>query len=606
MKRSIAAGIRIPFRAMAIAVAVSLAATVVLAVYLLAVLQPRVEDLTEITKRVRDSHAGYLDQESGLRGWLGTGDPEFLVTAEQGRRVSIAADGAIERATGVLPGDIIRLRLAQQAWTDRWAMPALDLDPMSLDRAELGERLRAGRVLFDDYRTAQSQVAGRFIELRDDALDQQRVVLLRWLTFVSLVLGATLGAALVQSRRLVRSIVDPVADVVATMERVAGGDLAARPRGDGPEELHRIAASLTTMTDVLAAHDRSARERGLELESTAARLRTILDLAREIAGSVSVRYVAEATAGATARVTDAQRVVVQMLDGGTDAALTAVFDSAAPRGVPLDGTVTELGQGPAGEAARAAKRATAIEDGHLVSALPLVVGGQVIGVLEVHHAAAEVLTPLVDDLLETLAAHTAAALEAARLHGAADELSKVDGLTRLANRRRLDDDLAAECSRSVRYGRPLGVVMIDLDHFKQLNDTFGHLHGDEVLARVAQLIRETVRSTDTVYRYGGEELLVLARESTLEDTLDLAERLRVLVEQDPVASRLRRTTASFGVAAAPWDAASPEGLLGCADRALYEAKRLGRNRVMAAQRPGDAAAGTLTLAPEASALHSAR
>lgn len=283
-----------------------------------------------------------------------------------------------------------------------------------------------------------------------------------------------------------------------------------------------------------------------------------------------------------------------------EATLVAVHDTR-PAGAVAAATVV-LGDGPAGEAARDARTVTVVAGGIRTTAYPLVVGARVVGVLEVHHHAEDELSPLVDGLLETLAAHTAAALEAARLHGRAEALSKVDALTKLANRRRLDEDLAAECARSARYGRPLGVVMLDLDHFKRLNDDFGHQYGDEVLERVAAILAHEVRATDTVYRYGGEELVVLARESTVEDTAGMAERLRRALEADATLNARTAVTASFGVAAVPWDASSPEGLVAAADRALYDAKRSGRNRVALAQ----AADGARSDEPDASLAQSAR
>ena len=183
-------------------------------------------------------------------------------------------------------------------------------------------------------------------------------------------------------------------------------------------------------------------------------------------------------------------------------------------------------------------------------------------------------------VLETLATHAAAAIEAARLHGRTEELAQTDALTGLANRRRLDDDLAVECGRSVRYGRPLALVMFDVDHFKSLNDTFGHVRGDEILQELADAVRAAVRATDTVYRYGGEEFAVLARETDAEHATVLAERLRSRIERHFSARKsLRPITASFGVGTVPPTECVPERIVAQADSALYRAKADGRNRV---------------------------
>jgi diguanylate cyclase (GGDEF)-like protein len=132
-------------------------------------------------------------------------------------------------------------------------------------------------------------------------------------------------------------------------------------------------------------------------------------------------------------------------------------------------------------------------------------------------------------VLQVLLSTAAAALESAHLHSAAKELADVDALTRLPNRRRLDADLEAEWDRCRRYGRPLSMIMLDLDHFKALNDEHGHVHGDEVLRATSVALSEVMRTSDTAYRYGGEEFAILLRETGLEDARAVAERLRVAI-----------------------------------------------------------------------------
>jgi diguanylate cyclase (GGDEF)-like protein len=185
-------------------------------------------------------------------------------------------------------------------------------------------------------------------------------------------------------------------------------------------------------------------------------------------------------------------------------------------------------------------------------------------------------------VLETLSMHAAAAIEAARLHADTAHASEHDALTRLPNRRRLEADLSLECDRAVRYGRPLSFVMLDLDNFKLINDTHGHGYGDEVLQGVADVIAGTLRTTDTAYRYGGEELAVLVRESDLDSAMVMAERLRAAIEAARFGPSGLGVTASIGVAELPSIATSPRGLVAAADLALYAAKQAGRNRVIRA------------------------
>lgn len=164
------------------------------------------------------------------------------------------------------------------------------------------------------------------------------------------------------------------------------------------------------------------------------------------------------------------------------------------------------------------------------------------------------------------------------------ELAERDDLTGLANRRRLRPSLAAEWARAAREGRPLAFVLIDLDHFKELNDTLGHAEGDRCLAAVASTLAARLRrSGDLLVRYGGEEFALLLPDTDLQGAFTLAEELRhgleALALPHPTA-RGGRITASFGVAAeVPGPSASPEDLITAADQALYQAKKAGRNRV---------------------------
>jgi diguanylate cyclase (GGDEF)-like protein len=212
-------------------------------------------------------------------------------------------------------------------------------------------------------------------------------------------------------------------------------------------------------------------------------------------------------------------------------------------------------------------------------AVPMVVGARVIGVLNSACDPPAELSPMTLEILETLASQAATAVEAARLHERTEELSQTDALTRLFNRRRLDADLEAECYRATRYGRPMSFVMLDVDHFKRFNDRFGHQRGDEALEMVAKVLSDAARESDTVYRFGGEELAVLCRETELDGAAELAERLRAAVERRMKAEGV---TASFGVSTIGPAISSAGDLVQAADGALYEAKAAGRNRVAVA------------------------
>ncbi len=156
-------------------------------------------------------------------------------------------------------------------------------------------------------------------------------------------------------------------------------------------------------------------------------------------------------------------------------------------------------------------------------------------------------------------------------------MSRTDPLTSVANRLRLDEVFVKEIDRAMRHGRPFAIIILDLDHFKDVNDTHGHQVGDEVLKTAARLVDDLIRETDVLGRWGGEEFLVVSPETDLARALDLAERIRRGIE-DYSFEVAGRVTASLGVAAFQ-TGDTTESLLSRADTALYQAKHLGRNRV---------------------------
>jgi diguanylate cyclase (GGDEF)-like protein len=159
-----------------------------------------------------------------------------------------------------------------------------------------------------------------------------------------------------------------------------------------------------------------------------------------------------------------------------------------------------------------------------------------------------------------------------------EEAAFTDHLTGLANRRRFERQLEREVSRTQRYGRPFCLLLLDIDNFKLVNDTYGHEAGDEVIRRLALTLQAGTRGIDLAARIGGEEFAVILPETDFEGGVDVAERLRVAIRETeiPPAGTI---TASFGVAEFPVCASAGRELLAVADAALYQAKRDGRDRV---------------------------
>lgn len=158
-----------------------------------------------------------------------------------------------------------------------------------------------------------------------------------------------------------------------------------------------------------------------------------------------------------------------------------------------------------------------------------------------------------------------------------EALAKLDGMTGLKNHRAFQDRLVCEFQRSVRYSTPLSMLMLDIDHFKNYNDTYGHPAGDEVLKQIAQTLQENARGVDFVARYGGEEFVVILPHTDRDGALALADRFRIAIEKCDWSSR--PVTASFGVATLTESQKDPHELIAETDKALYVSKARGRNRV---------------------------
>ncbi|MCB0963041.1 MAG: sensor domain-containing diguanylate cyclase [Acidimicrobiales bacterium] len=213
---------------------------------------------------------------------------------------------------------------------------------------------------------------------------------------------------------------------------------------------------------------------------------------------------------------------------------------------------------------------------------PLVGGGRVEAVLVLARSSDRAFVPSEAALLSAMAPVAAASLHSAQTARAAIEDSLIDGLTGVGNRRRFDMELAATLAEGRELGATTALAIVDLDHFKSVNDTYGHQAGDAVLQAVVEVLRTTVRPQDAVYRFGGEEFCILMADTDLAAAADVAERLRAAVAARPFdvgADEPLRRTASFGVSAATDGDA--EALIARADEALYAAKAGGRDRVVA-------------------------
>src|SRR3954453_14142901 len=283
-------------------------------------------------------------------------------------------------------------------------------------------------------------------------------------------------------------------------------------------------------------------------------------------------------------------------------ALFEVIDGIAPRLLTcrglLDAVVTNFDLGPGSVLATSHSErqtllvrapgpevdpwlAAVVRDPCKVAIVPLVADG-VVGVLvcDTNEKSGGRIERRVVATTERFAGHAALAVRNANLLEKMSQMAVTDGLTELANRRSFDRSLDRELTRAARTDGRLSVVLLDIDHFKQLNDTHGHVVGDVVLRQIAQALRECGREYDTIARYGGEEFAAVLPGCSSALALQVAERLRRAVETAPTDVPI---TASAGVATYPYDGIDANGLLSAADQALYAGKRAGRNTVRSAE-----------------------
>jgi diguanylate cyclase (GGDEF)-like protein len=211
--------------------------------------------------------------------------------------------------------------------------------------------------------------------------------------------------------------------------------------------------------------------------------------------------------------------------------------------------------------------------------LPLIVFGENLGVMVL--SSESVNGFLLEDVpaLESVADICAAAIQNSRHFERTKQLAYLDGLTGIFNRRFFEMRIQEEIQRAGRYETELSVVMLDLDHFKRLNDEFGHLLGDEVLRQVSVIFQNHLRKGDVCCRYGGEEFALLLPNTSTENAIEVADKLRRTVETWVFPGVARPLTLSAGVAGFPQHGNTRDEIIAAADNALYLAKQTGRNRV---------------------------
>ncbi|MBA3326904.1 MAG: diguanylate cyclase [Solirubrobacterales bacterium] len=373
-----------------------------------------------------------------------------------------------------------------------------------------------------------------------------------------------------------RSLQQQIAGFLDAARRLGAGDFSAKVPTTGNDEFSALGEEFNSMSRQLEARLEELSQERERVQGSMRRLGEAVasNLDRDALLEIVVRTAVDGVAADAGRAsvcgedlaTLEERVSIGSM-GGLARAMESVEIDALRAGRPREAT--------AGDASAIAHPLRGADGGE-----------SVVGVVSVGRAGRP-FTPSERELLHYLAGQAAVSMENVDLHETVARESITDELTGLANRRGFGDALSREVERSKRFGDPMGLVLLDLDDFKDINDNHGHQQGDVVLREVARVLRETSREVDEPARYGGEELALVLPGTDLDGAFNLAERVRERIARLRVA-RLGdpgtlQVTASFGVAALPATASDEEGLVAAADAALYEAKRGGKNKSVRAQ-----------------------
>jgi diguanylate cyclase (GGDEF)-like protein len=537
--------------------------------------------------------------------------------------------------------------LSWLASTTGTAVTVLDADPAAVSTEPAGTRsavlAAAGRIHGDQ--TARAQ--GRYVRRVGPSPGQPLPLVLSvaphhptdlYAVLVGTVLGAGLLAVLA-AWRLARSTTRPLTELATAVARVADGDLAARVPVSTYDEVGRLASTVNRMTRETASYVQALTTSRDQLRNHLAVLgdtlasthdlqrilRVILRTAVRTTGARAgvVLLVDQPTGTLVGQCTEGLDRSASTADGtgpatvGTaptgPATVTGGREHPGGNGRPLDaGTIRlPLGRGLLGRVAVTgeARRGRVERDGpaplpdephcRTYVAVPFAAPGVAeeptgavavpvaLGVLALYdRLGGDEFDDTDLDTLRTFARRAAVAVDNVRVHEEVQRLSLTDPLTGLWNYRYLKESIRREVERASRFGRTISVLALDLDRFKEVNDTYGHAAGDAVLAEFARRVRGVVREVDLAFRQGGEEFVLLLPETDARGAATVAERLGAAVRDTPVvlntpgsphpAARIR-VTVSIGIAVYPDHATTGQRVLDAADDALYAAKAAGRD-----------------------------
>jgi diguanylate cyclase (GGDEF)-like protein len=410
----------------------------------------------------------------------------------------------------------------------------------------------------------------------NDAISRNRLLVIALLlAFLVLALASTVFVS--------RALQAQIGQFLEAARRLAGGRFGDPVPVAGDDEFAQLGREFNSMSEQLEGQIEEVQRKHRELETAIRRVgeASAAGLDRQGIFELAVQNAVQACEAEGGRGVPADLTPLKGATAGAqDADLVAALEAAERLALEAQ---EEAGRRGAQTVERNGVHAIALS---LRAQLGTRATAQHLGVISLARRA-RVFSADESDLLDYLAGQAVISIENADLHEMVQRQAITDDLTGLSNVRRMHEALDREFERGRRFNTPVGLVLLDLDDFKVVNDTYGHQQGDEVLSEVAGVLRELSRDIDEPARYGGEELAVVLPQTEIEGAANLAERMREAIEALRI-PRLDgegdlRVTASFGVASVPSSASDKGSLVAAADAALYRAKRGGKNRVERAE-----------------------